>query len=105
MEAFVQHKRLQDRRISIKLSLIDSEICIFYQDNAGGLDEAFLTDPNQIFRPHITTKVNALGEPTGTGMGMYLIKAVLDDNDGKILLSNDIEDAFTASIILKRHER
>lgn len=102
MEAFVQNKRLEERRITINLSADASSITIQYEDTAGGLHETFLSDPHQIFRPHVTTKVNALGEPTGTGMGMYLIKAVLDDNDGQITLLLDNPTAFAADIILRR---
>lgn len=80
MEAFVYHKRLQVRHIGIRVHESDGKVFIDYEDNAGGLDESFLSDPEQIYLPHTTTKVNALGEPIGTGMGMYLLKAILDDN-------------------------
>lgn len=98
MEAFVYRKSMHERHITIRASVDNANIMIDYKDNAGGLDESFLADPEQIFRPHTTTKVDSLGQPTGTGMGMYLIKAVLDDNGASITLKPELKDGFCVEV-------
>ncbi len=88
-EAFIARKSTDDRKITIGLEEQAGRIKITYEDNAGGLDDSFKKDTEGIFMPHVTTKVNLTGEATGTGMGMYLVKATVDENAGSVT----IEDA------------
>jgi K+-sensing histidine kinase KdpD len=46
-----------------------------------------IEQPNQIFEPLYTTKRNQhTGDEEGTGLGMWLIKSIVEDNAGKIKL-------------------
>ena len=58
-------------------------IVINYSDNGKGLESVF-EDKDDIFLPFTTTKKDKYGKEIGTGLGMYLVKQVIDDSNGKI---------------------
>ena len=87
-EAFMSRKSNDTRNIDISIKTQDGRLKVIYEDNAGGLDGSFEPEPDRIFMPHVTTKVNSLGEAIGTGMGMYLVKAIVDENAGSITIEN-----------------
>ena len=46
-----------------------------------------IENPNQIFEALYTTKINKhTGEEEGTGIGMWLVKSIVKDNDGEVKL-------------------
>lgn len=57
-------------------------ICISFQDNAGGIKEELLT---HIFDSHFTTKE----QEDGTGIGLYMSKLIIDKMNGEIKASNE----------------
>lgn len=101
MEAFVSRKKVEERTIKIHVEQDDGYIVVAYEDNAGGLDASLQKDPEKIFLPHITSKVNSQGEATGTGMGMYLMKAVLDENGGSVVLEDSSAGIFCVGIKIR----
>lgn len=72
-----------DRKITI--TLIDKEeyVRINFQDSGPGLSKDF-KNPNDIFLPFETSKRDTRGNIVGTGMGMYLVKSLIDDYQGRI---------------------
>ncbi|MEM9001057.1 MAG: ATP-binding protein, partial [Bacteroidota bacterium] len=44
-------------------------------------------EPEEIFSPFVTTKIDKRGNIIGTGLGMYLVKNVMDDYSGEIQIS------------------
>jgi signal transduction histidine kinase len=101
MEAFVFRKSTDDRIIGINIEQDKECVVATYEDNAGGLDAAFVNNPERIFLPHVTTKVDVKGESTGTGMGMYLVKAVLDENNGQVVIEDSSAGTFRVSIKMR----
>jgi signal transduction histidine kinase len=74
------------RKIIIDMHSTTNEIIINYYDNGMGLSKD-IEQPNQIFEPLYTTKRNQhTGDEEGTGLGMWLIKSIVEDNAGKIKL-------------------
>jgi two-component system, sensor histidine kinase and response regulator len=69
-EAFIQND-IQTRKISVYATQEDDYIIIKLIDNAGGIPKNIIS---QIFTPHFTTKP----EEGGTGIGLYLVKQILD---------------------------
>lgn len=57
-------------------------ICISFQDNAGGIKEELLT---HIFDSHFTTKE----QEDGTGIGLYMSKLIINKMNGEIKASNE----------------
>ena len=61
-------------------------LVIDYIDNGPGLSKD-ITEPEKIFEPLFTTRRNLYtGEEEGTGLGMWLIKSIVNENDGNIQL-------------------
>jgi PAS domain S-box-containing protein len=83
-------KHIRDPHITIKLNKGNITI----QDNGGGIDKEVLP---RVFEPYFTTKEQG----SGTGMGLYLAKIIIEDNmQGKISIANK-DDGVMLSIVLK----
>ncbi len=78
-DAFIQNQ-IKDRRIKISISSENNKAIISILDNAGGIKKEFL---EKIFLPNFTTK-----ESKGTGIGLYIIKTIIDKIGGKIEVEN-----------------
>ncbi|MFE3872136.1 ATP-binding protein [Flavobacterium sp. ZS1P70] len=83
IDSFNNLNETQERIIDVILSLKDKNIEIIYSDNGVGLDEVF-ENKDEIFLPFKTAKRDRKGKEIGTGLGMYLVKSVIDDNNGTI---------------------
>jgi signal transduction histidine kinase len=83
IDSFNNLNQIQERNINIDVSLKDEYIEIIYSDNGVGLDKVF-EDKEEIFLPFKTAKRDRKGKEIGTGLGMYLVKSVIDDNNGTI---------------------
>ena len=87
-DAIDEHK-VENGKININISKTPSEIFIEVCDNAGGVPSCLI---DEIFTPYFTTK-----EDKGTGIGLYLSKAIIEDKmNGKLSVENsDIGAVFT----------
>ena len=86
IDAFIISKDERERIIKVKVSSNSKEIVIDYYDNGPGLSTD-ITEPEKIFEPLFTTRRNKqTGEEEGTGLGMWLVKSIVDENDGKVVL-------------------
>ncbi len=84
LEAFKLRREKYNREINISWTNDDSCIEINYSDNGVGLSDVFDDFPEEIFEPFITTKKDRTGKEIGTGLGMYILKKVIDEYDGDI---------------------
>ena len=81
---FLKEKISAQREIRISFSFdFNVGISVTYEDNGPGLAEE-ITTPNDIFEPFFTTKRGKNGEPTGTGLGMWIVKEIVDEYKGTI---------------------
>jgi len=78
IDAFNENS-IKNRTITIKSYKKEDTVILEYLDNGGGIDSK---DIEKIFEPRYTTK------STGTGMGMYLAKLILDKIDSTIKVRN-----------------
>ncbi len=97
IDSFNNLASLQERDINIKASIEGDYINITYSDNGVGLDKVFEDDKDEIFLPFTTAKRDRKGNEIGTGLGMYLVKSVIDDNNGTIDILNP-EKGFSVFI-------
>jgi YesN/AraC family two-component response regulator len=88
IEAF-DGQDINNKTVQITGYINDKNTIIQYIDNAGGLDKKTLEN---ILKPSYSTKKN------GTGMGMYLVKLILDKIDADITISN-YEDGAKFTIV------
>ncbi|AHM60926.1 hypothetical protein D770_13360 [Flammeovirgaceae bacterium 311] len=72
--------------MTIKVESNGKNIFIDYYDSGPGLSPD-IEKPDKIFEPLFTTKRNPFtGEEEGTGLGMWLVKSIVKENDGEIRL-------------------
>jgi len=82
-----------NKTIWITAKEIDSKVSIIIEDNAGGIDEAIIS---QIFNLYFSTK----NELNGTGLGLYISKIIIEKNmQGSIAVKNTTEGAVFSIII------
>jgi len=104
VESFSRQKKVGSvRDITIACSKKGQLFVIDYLDNGAGLDQAFKDNPDEIFLPQVTTKRDGAGNEVGTGMGMYLVKSVVEDNGGSVKITN-VKDGFCLSISMQGAE-
>jgi signal transduction histidine kinase len=85
-EAFLRTDAPPERIITIKVEVIETDILFTYTDSGPGLSKD-IVEPERIFEPHFTTKKDArTGEDIGTGLGMWLVKSFVSENNGIINL-------------------
>ncbi|NQY93657.1 MAG: HAMP domain-containing histidine kinase, partial [Campylobacteraceae bacterium] len=86
-------KQVKDPTIMINIKKVDSNILIFIEDNAGGVDANIV---KKIFQPYFTTKEN------GLGIGLYMSKKIIEESIfGKLSFKNKEEGAeFCISVPL-----
>ena len=78
---------------------VNTGINVVYEDSGPGLKDE-ITDPNKIFQPYFSTKRDEhTGEQNGTGLGMWILKSVIDEYHGSVKLSK-IRPGFQVKINL-----
>lgn len=86
IEAFARLKVDRERTINVDFSVTDRCIRCEYRDSGPGLSPD-IVNPEEILQPLFTTKRNrTTGEEIGTGLGMWIVKLVAEDNDAKITI-------------------
>jgi signal transduction histidine kinase len=83
IDAFKNLKTISKREIKVSYQLKNNIISITYSDNGTGLPKVFKNKVD-VFLPFTTSKKDRNGKDIGTGLGMYLVKSVIDDNNGTI---------------------
>ncbi|MBI3137975.1 MAG: sensor histidine kinase [Sphingobacteriales bacterium] len=84
IESFNKLKVIRKRIIQVSFKVVGDKMQILYHDNGVGLDKIFRKNKDEIFLPFVTTKEDKNSNEFGTGLGMYLVKSVVDDNNGRI---------------------
>lgn len=92
-----------DKNIVIKVEENSDILSIHYQDNGAGLSKVYQDNPDRVLEQFESDKVNEVGELIGTGMGMYILKAIVDSYNGDIELADNksIDKGFMVKIYLK----
>lgn len=105
MDAFVLLKENRKRKITIKAYSNSKEIIIEYHDSGPGLSTD-IVDPERIFEPLFTTKRNHYtGDEEGTGLGMWLVKSIIGENDGVVKLLFPDKGFGLRLILPVKHQR
>ena len=93
IEAFNLMRVDRPRTIRVRVTTTGKNIIIDYRDSGAGLSPD-IHNPNDIFKPFFTTRRNpSTGEEIGTGLGMWIVKNVLIENDAEAVILN-YDDGF-----------
>lgn len=90
IDSFNNVNKIIDREINVVYSVQNEQIIINYKDNGAGLPEVF-SNKEDIFLPFTTSKKDTKGNDIGTGLGMYLVKMVVQDNNGNVEIIDTVE--------------
>ena len=99
IESFSRQKSVVKREIHLSCTHENDRYRISYSDNGVGLDDSYKKDPDVIFQPQVTTKVDNEGNVIGTGMGMYLVKNAVEENGGAVALLES-DNGFSVAVYL-----
>jgi len=74
--------KIENRKIIINLYKENGKSVVTISDTGGGIPEDIM---GRIFEPYFTTK----SDETGTGLGLYMSKAIIEENmKGKLTVRN-----------------
>jgi PAS domain S-box-containing protein len=78
---------IKDPRVTINLCAEEGKSVVTIADNAGGIPEEIM---EKIFDPYFTTK----GPQTGTGLGLFMSKSIIEKNmNGRLTARNIVDGA------------
>ncbi|WP_292462966.1 sensor histidine kinase [Methanolobus sp.] len=98
IDAFKRDGASKERIITITWEKKNDNLIIFYSDTGCGLSADY-ENPEVIFNAFVTTKRDKHGNIIGTGLGMWIVKNIIDDYAGKINILKP-EVGFGLEIIL-----
>jgi len=78
-------REISDPRVTISLCVEGAKAVVSISDNAGGVPEEIM---GKIFDPYFTTK----GPQTGTGVGLFMSKSIIEKNMGGMLTVRNTAD-------------
>lgn len=94
--------QVENKEIIIKVTSSETGVIIDYSDTGVGLSHVYKSNPERILEPFESDKRNELGEPIGTGMGMWVIVKTVNEYNGTIDLSKNLhsDNGFHIKIAL-----
>jgi len=90
-----------NRMITIQYYLNNNFVIIIFKDNGNGLSHEYYKNPNAIFNSFETSKKDPYGNITGTGLGLYIVKSVIEQYSDAFINILDYKKEFTLKIGLK----
>ena len=79
----IKYRNVENPVIEINISELDGKYCFFIKDNGMGMGKAFLL---KAFSLHAREQINTA---SGTGIGLYICKKIIDINKGTINIENN----------------
>ena len=84
MDSFKRRNDNTERKVEIIVDSNNDFLNITFSDTGAGLSKDYFRNPEEIFLAFETSKIDRKGNKIGTGMGMYLVKTIVDDYKGDI---------------------
>lgn len=105
-EAFDVPSPAQESRIVIEFSESGESVELIYHDNGPGVSDTFNVADDIFLYGSTSKRESEQDDVTGTGIGMWLTKSIVDDSKGDIrLLSKMGEPGFKIAIKLPKYEK
>ena len=90
-DALEQGKNVKKPTIEVRTEMQGDQVKIAVSDNGPGFPEEMMT---RIFEPYVTTK------PRGTGLGLAVVKKIVDEHHGSIAIENRPQHGACVSVLL-----
>jgi len=94
-------KGVKNKRISISWAKKDEEIIIYFSDSGKGLDKIYHENPEEIFKLLESSKKDKTGNIIGTGLGLYIVKSILEEYNNSTIEVVKIKDGVTFKLTFK----
>jgi len=98
LNAFEERKGNYNREIVIDWKHSGKFIEILFADNGCGLAAEYEKEPDRIFEFNESSKRDRKGNRIGTGMGLYIVKLVVDDYNGANIKLRPVSQGFSVSV-------
>lgn len=95
----------EEKKITVSWKVNGDFIEIEFSDNGSGLAKEFRKNPLEIFNAHETSKKDSRGNEIGTGLGLYIVKSIIDEYSDSSIYIIDSEIGFSLGLkfpILKK---
>jgi signal transduction histidine kinase len=83
--------------VSVSLTRDDKELCVAVSDTGFGLSEE---DQSRIFKRFFRVKNEHTRMITGTGLGLPIVKKIVDSHDGRVAVQSEVGQGSTFSVYL-----
>lgn len=94
-------KSISNRKIRIDGKLEEDYIVVVVSDSGKGLDKQYQSNPSVIFNAFESSKCNKNGEKIGTGLGLYIVKATINEYKGSSVQVLYQPNGFAIKIMFK----
>lgn len=91
----------EEKKIEIKWMKKDRDVEIFFSDNGKGLDKKYLNSPEEIFNLNESSKTDNKGNKIGTGLGLYIVKSIIEEYNNSSISIIKIDKGLTFKITFK----
>lgn len=91
----------EQKKIEISWQKKGSNIEIIFSDNGKGLDSKYKDNPEEIFNLNESSKTDNKGKKIGTGLGLYIVKSIIEEYNNSSISIIKIENGLTFKITFK----
>ncbi len=91
----------EQKKIEISWQKKANDIEIIFSDNGKGLDKKYKDNPEEIFNFNESSKTDNKGNQIGTGLGLYIVKSIIEEYNNSSISIIKIEDGLTFKITFK----
>lgn len=91
----------EQKKIEISWQKKENDIEIIFSDNAKGLDKKYIDNPEEIFNLNESSKIDNKGNKIGTGLGLYIVKSIIEEYNNSSISIIKIDGGLTFKITFK----
>lgn len=91
----------EQKKVEISWQKKNNHIEILFSDNGKGLDKKYKDNPEEIFNLNESSKTDDKGNKVGTGLGLYIVKSIIEEYNNSSVSIIKIENGLTFKITFK----
>lgn len=91
----------EQKKVEISWQKKGDNIEIIFSDNGKGLDKKYKDNPEEIFNLNESSKTDNKGNKIGTGLGLYIVKSIIEEYNNSLISIIKIDNGLTFKITFK----